>query len=749
MILTRQIAKFIVFSEDSLHNALRKINENKARVVLCVSASGILEGVLTDGDVRRWITSNPTFDTETAVIEVANKNFFSLPAESTHEEIDRSFSDRITVIPLVDKPGHLVAIAQRGEPELHIGPFTVGPDAPAFVIAEIGNNHNGSLELAKRLIDEAVAAGADCAKFQMRSMAKLYRNAGDANDASADLGAQYTLDLLSRFQLSQEQMFEAFDYCKQRGILPLCTPWDKESADALHHYGMPAFKVASADLTNHELVETLARIGKPLICSTGMSNETEIVDAVRILRRHSAPFVLLHCNSTYPAPFKDIHLNYMDRLKQIGDCPVGYSGHERGIAVAIAAVARGAKVIEKHFTLDRDMEGNDHRVSLLPAEFAAMVQGIREVEQALGSGEARRITQGEMMNREVLAKSLVANRAIRQGELISADMVDVRSPGQGLAPYRKGELVGRAAKRDMAVGDFFFPSDVDEAAAAARPFRFRRPYGVPVRYHDLRKMAAATNVDLVEFHLSYKDMEEDIAKHLGDDRLDLDLVVHAPELFAGDHIMDLCSPDAAYRERSIAELQRVIDVTRALKPHFTRAKRPMIIINAGGFSQDGPMPASARPALYDAIADALSRVDAEGVEIIPQTMPPFPWHFGGQRFHNLFMSADDIVSFCSKHGVRVCLDISHSQLACTHEGASFKDFLERVGPHSGHLHIVDAEGVDGEGLQIGEGAVDFAMVAEVLDKRAPQASFIPEIWQGHKNNGAGFWEALSKLEKWF
>jgi sialic acid synthase SpsE/sugar phosphate isomerase/epimerase len=749
MILDRNLAKFIVFSEDSLHNALRKISDNKARIVFCVSASGVLEGVLTDGDFRRWITEHPSFDTGVPAITVANKSFTFLPHDAAREEIERSFSDRIDHVPLLDKHRHLVAVARRGAPQLQIGRFTIGPDTPSFLIAEIGNNHNGSLEAAKRLIDEAIAAGADCAKFQMRSMAKLYRNAGDASDASADLGAQYTLDLLSRFQLAPEAMFAAFDYCKEKGILPLCTPWDAESLEMLEGYGMQAFKLASADLTNHDLLEAFARTGKPLICSTGMSNESEIVEAVRILKRHNAPFVLLHCNSTYPAPFKDIHLEYMDRLRQIGDCVVGYSGHERGIAVAIAAVARGAKVIEKHFTLDRNWEGNDHRVSLLPDEFKAMVQGVREVEQALGSGEARRVTQGEMMNREVLAKSVVASRALKAGEVIEAEMVAVRSPGQGLAPYRKAELIGRKATRDMAEGDCFFPSDLDENAMRARAFKFRRPYGLPVRYHDVRKLAAQAPFDLFEFHLSYKDLDEDIGRHLGDDVFDMDLVVHSPELFAGDHIMDLCSPDPEYRRRSIAELRRVIDVTRRLARHFSRAKRPMIIINAGGFSADGPMPEAARPALYQLIAESLAKVDQSGVEIIPQTMPPFPWHFGGQRYHNLFMTAAEIDDFCRAHGYRVCLDISHSQLACTHFSDSFKDFLALVGPHSAHLHMVDAEGVDGEGLQIGDGMVDFAMVAEQLDRHAPNASFIPEIWQGHKNDGAGFWTALDRLEKWF
>lgn len=749
MILDRNLSKFIVFSEDSLHNALRKISENRARIVFCVSSSGVLEGVLSDGDFRRWITEHPSFDTSAPVLSVANRRFESLLYGAPREEIELKFTQRISYIPLLDRHNHLVAVAYRGAPEIQIGGFTIGPNSPSFLIAEIGNNHNGSLDTAKLLIDEAMAAGADCAKFQMRSMGHLYKNAGDANDTSADLGAQYTLDLLSRFQLPFEKMFQAFDYCKTKGILPLCTPWDHDSLQKLEAYGMLAYKLASADLTNHDLLEAMADTGKPLICSTGMSTENEILEAVKLLKRHNSPFVLLHCNSTYPAPFKDINLEYMNRLRQIGDCVVGYSGHERGIAVPIAAVARGARVIEKHFTLDRSWEGNDHRVSLLPEEFKVMVQSIREVEQALGTDETRRITQGEMMNREVLAKSLIATRDIVAGELVSNDMLDIRSPGQGLSPNRKSELLGRKISRSIKLGDFFYPSDLDNSVLAPRAFKFRRPYGVPVRYHDVKSLAEAAPFDLFEFHLSYKDLEEDIAKHMGRNIYEMDLVVHSPELFAGDHIMDLCAPNAEYRQRSIEELQRVINVTRALKPYFTRSRRPLIIINAGGFSADGAMPIADRRPLYDLVAESLSKVDQHGVEIIPQTMPPFPWHFGGQRFHNLFMVADEIEGFCQRHGYRVCLDISHSQLACTYFRNSFKDFLERIAPYSAHLHIVDAEGVDGEGLQIGEGIVDFAMVAQIMDKYSPKASFIPEVWQGHKNDGAGFWTALDRLEAWF
>jgi N-acetylneuraminate synthase len=746
MIIQRNISGFVIFTGDSVLDALRKITANKSRIVFAVSENGVLEGVLTDGDFRRWLSSQGDVDLDMPVSVAINREFLVGRVDEDLATTEARFRAGIEFIPLVDASQRIVAIAARSGFGIVIEGRTIDKDTPAWVIAEIGNNHNGSLALAKRLIDLAAESGADCAKFQMRSMDALYRHGGHASDGSDDLGAQYTIDLLERFQLKDAEMFEAFDHCRQRGLVPLCTPWDEESLAKLERYGMQAYKVASADLTNHPFLEVLARTGKPLIVSTGMSREVEIRESVAVLRRRGARFVLLHCNSTYPAPFKDINLAYLQRLAEIGQCLVGYSGHERDINVAVAAVARGAKVIEKHFTVDKSMEGNDHRVSLLPDEFARMVQGIRQVESALGTSQERTLTQGEMMNRETLAKSVVAKVAIPAGEMIQPDMLEVRSPGNGLQPNRLKELIGRTSRRNMAVGELFFPSDLRDAAAAPRPYQFGRPWGIPVRYHDFRRLRTVTNLNLIEFHLSYKDMDLDPRPFL-DEPSAMHLVVHSPELFAGDHVLDLCSSDEDYRRRSIAELQRVVDVTRMLKPYFTLSPRPCIVTNIGGFTADAHLPRPALSELYDRLQHSLKQVDSDGVEIIPQTMPPFPWHFGGQRYHNLFVSPEDIATVCSRLGLRVCLDVSHSKLACNHMRWSFHEFLETVGPYTAHLHMADASGVDGEGLQINEGDLDWVDVCGTLDRVAPGATFIPEIWQGHKNEGEGFWVALARLEE--
>ena len=221
----------------------------------------------------------------------------------------------------------------------------------------------------------------------------------------------------------------------------LCSPWDEPSVDALAEFGVPAIKLASADLCNPYLIRKAASLGKPLILSTGMSFEHEIVRAVELVDELAIPYALLHCNSTYPAPEADIQLRYLARLRELHGI-VGYSGHERGTAVTIAAVALGAKIVERHITLDRSMEGPDHLASLEPDEFRSMVEGIRQVEKALPwTGPGRHASQGELLNRENLAKSVVAARDIAQGEAFTVEALRVASPGQGLAPYKLPDIV--------------------------------------------------------------------------------------------------------------------------------------------------------------------------------------------------------------------------------------------------------------------------------------------------------------------
>ncbi len=745
MIITRSLRPWVCSADAPVIDALGQISEHRHGVVFCVEADGRLAGVLTDGDFRRWVVEQDEIDVRRPVREVANLAPLTAPEGAVPERVAALLDDRIRFVPLVDARGHLVAVASARRGDLRIADRLIADDQPTFVIAEIGINHNGSAEAALHLVDEAAAAGADCAKFQLRDLDSLYREGGREAE---DLGAQYTLDLLDRFHLPAEDLFRAFDRCVEHGMVPLCTPWDVGSLERLEAYGLPGYKVASADLTNHDLLAALADTGKPLIVSTGMSTESEIAEAVALLQRHGAAYALLHCNSTYPAPYKDVNLRYLEQLRRIGACPVGYSGHERGWHVPVAAVALGARIVEKHLTTDRSLEGNDHKVSLLPSELARLVEEIRNLEAALGSGAARSLSQGEAMNRTTLAKSLVATRDLPAGHRVGADDVSVKSPGRGVQPNRRGDLIGTVLNRAVTAGDFFYPSDLEPPPVGPRTYHFRRPWGLPVRFHDVATIIERARPDFVEFHHSYQDLELDPARFLPEP-LDLAFAVHSPDLFRGDHILDLASPDDAWWQRSIDELARTLDAARALAPCFTRTEVPTLIVSLGGFTADRPLPLDERPRRYARVIEALGRLDLSGVEVAAQTLPPFPWYLGGQLHCNLFVDPADTAQFARDAGIGLCLDVSHSKLACNHRGTSFSDFVEEVGPYVRHLHLVDAQGTDGEGIQVGEGEIDWPVLAAQLDRLAPGVAFIPEVWQGHKNDGEGFWIALDRLEQWF
>jgi sialic acid synthase SpsE/sugar phosphate isomerase/epimerase len=627
---------------------------------------------------------------------------------------------------------------------IQIDNFKIGAER-TFIIAEIGNNHNGDFARAKLMIDKAVEMGADCAKFQMRQIKEVYRSKS-LDKSGEDLGTEYIIDLLNKFELTIEQQKLLSDYCKSKGILYMCTPWDKSSVDILETFNVPAYKVASADLTNLPLLDKLAKTKKPLILSTGMSTTEEIMNTVDFLNKRDVKFALLHCNSTYPAPLHDINLNWISRLKQIHFL-VGYSGHERGINVSLAAVALGAKIIERHFTLDRKMEGPDHAASLEFEEFRNLINGCREIEESLGNSENinRKFSQGEMINRENLGKSLVASRPLKKGSILKEDDIKVLSPGQGLSPQFYESLIGLELNRDIDFEDYFFMSDLTNETQIIKEYKFKHPWGVPVRYHDYNKYLKLIKPDMFEFHLSYSDMELDIDKYLTG-VYDCGFVVHAPELFKESHLMDLATPDIEYRKISMIETQKVINITRKLKNYFPKEVKPQIVANIGGFSMDAPFSEEIKSSYYEQFFQSLKELDTEGVEIIPQTMAPFPWHFGGQRYQNIFVHVDEIVKYCKQYNIRMCFDVSHTMLTCNHFKQDFYEFARKIAPFTAHIHMGDAKGVNGEGLQIGEGEIDFVKLGKILNDGCPNASFIPEIWQGHKNNGEGFWIALQKLE---
>ncbi|WP_353663233.1 N-acetylneuraminate synthase [Hydrogenimonas sp. SS33] len=321
-----------------------------------------------------------------------------------------------------------------------------------FVIAEAGVNHNGKIELAKKMIDAAAEAGADAVKFQTFKTENLVSKKAEKAEyqkTTTDRD-ESQFDMIKRLELDVDTHYELMEYCNRKGIMFLSTPFDIDSIALLDRMGLDIFKIGSGEITNLPYLRAIGKLGKRVILSTGMADIGEIEDALDILIQSGTAkekITILHANTMYPTPMEDVNLKAMQTIACTFGCDVGYSDHTLGIEVDIAAVALGAKVIEKHFTLDKSMEGPDHKASLEPHELKAMVTAIRNIEKALGNG-IKKPSPSEIPNIAIARKSIVASRPIKKGEILTSDNITAKRPANGLSPMRWDEIVGIAAPKD-------------------------------------------------------------------------------------------------------------------------------------------------------------------------------------------------------------------------------------------------------------------------------------------------------------
>ena len=330
-----------------------------------------------------------------------------------------------------------------------------------FFIAEAGINHNGCIKTAKQLIDLAKRAGADAVKFQKRTINRILTKEGLSKIYNTPNSYGRTYGEHKEFlEFNFEQFTELKHYADQIGIPLTASGWDEESVDFLDSIDVPFFKMASADLTNHPLLEHTAKKGKPMILSTGMANLDDVIAAYEVVSVHNKRVAILQCTSSYPTANCDINLNVIRKYQQIfTQSVIGYSGHEKGIAISTSAVALGAKVLERHFTLDRTMKGGDHAASLEEPGLTKLIRDIRVIEEAIGTDEKMRIP-AEQKCFIKLAKSIVSTRDLKEGEIISRDMLTTKGPGSGISPTRMGFIIGKRIARDIDEDCVMYPEDV-------------------------------------------------------------------------------------------------------------------------------------------------------------------------------------------------------------------------------------------------------------------------------------------------
>lgn len=323
-----------------------------------------------------------------------------------------------------------------------------------LIIAEAGVNHNGSLDIAKQLIDKAVEAGVDIIKFQTFKSEKLVSKAAkQAEYQQRNIGKkdEGQLAMLKKLELSPSDHEELMAYCRRKGIRFFSTAFDMDSIDYLHSLNLGLWKIPSGEITNYPYLRKIAQYHEPVILSTGMCELSDIEATVKVLVEFGVKkeqITILHCNTEYPTPYSDVNLKAMLEIQDRFGVQVGYSDHTQGIEVPIAAVALGATVIEKHFTLDKNMEGPDHKASLAPDELKAMVRAIRNIEQALGS-EHKTISESERKNIEIARKSIVAACPIRKGEIFTEENLTVKRPGNGISPMQWLDVIGKTAVKDF------------------------------------------------------------------------------------------------------------------------------------------------------------------------------------------------------------------------------------------------------------------------------------------------------------
>lgn len=320
-----------------------------------------------------------------------------------------------------------------------------------LIIAEAGVNHNGELRIAKELAYAAKEAGADIVKYQTAKLTSLVsKHAQMAQYQKENTGKNVSQrEMLSQLLLSYDEFEKLYHYCGEIGIKFLSSPFDIESIKFLDNLGMEFWKIPSGEITNYPYLVEIAKTGKNIILSTGMSTCDEILACISVLKQNGAgEITLMHCNTQYPTPFEDVNLNAIKTIREITGLSVGYSDHTVGIEVPIAAVAMGAPVIEKHFTLDRNMKGPDHKASLEPEELKAMVASIRHIEAALGNGE-KKVSRSEAGNIAVARKSIIASRFIKKGEKLTEENLTTKRPGDGISPMKWLQILGTKAIRDF------------------------------------------------------------------------------------------------------------------------------------------------------------------------------------------------------------------------------------------------------------------------------------------------------------
>ena len=599
---------------------------------------------------------------------------------------------------------------------------------PVKIIAEIGINHNGQKDIAKQLIDAASKAAVQCIKFQYRNLDRTYLiNKNEIGDEILDTE-------IRRSYLSPSDLNELCAYGKSQGLevgISFFIVEDINDFDgALSNYDF--FKVPSPELKNVELINRLLGLGRDVYISTGAHDEQAIQETFKALTGDNwNPF---HCISNYPTELFNSRLSYLKYLQKTWNRPVGYSSHESDWRACIAALALGARWIERHITLDKAMDGLDHSTSSNPDEFAELAIYAKYADAMLDGDSPRVANQGERMNLQTLGRSYHIIKPIQAGTVLTDDAISYRSPATGIGMNQIQDFLGKKLLRDGYVGQPLSESlfsITPELTVDQIKFLNVNKISLPARFHDLSKLREAFPIQNFEMHLSYTELSSEIDESLF--RTDERYSIHLPDYISSTELINPFSKNQSIKERSI----KIFENTLALASHLFELTGVRIpLVSSLSVVDDGI------ENFYKDCGALTKQYSTAGVELTFQTLPPFAWYFGGSVPLYAYCAPADW-AYIAEMEIPITLDLSHLIMCCNYYHADLQGAIKQLLPTTKHIHLSLADGIDGEGVGFSElSSQNKELIQRILSM--PQVKVI-EVWQGHLNEFSGFRDSIAEL----
>ena len=748
----------ILDRKTNLIEVFQSLQKTKLPVIL-LEKDLTVYGVLSSGDIGRYFLNKPNISFDQAKAEeIANRQPEIAHINDDFETIASLLKkDKITLLPLVDEKRILKKIASYEKAFLDLNGVIVTSGAIPYLIAEIGVNHNGDLNEAFFLINEASKSGCNAVKFQHRSNILYDKEQID----TFDLGTQYIVSQIDKTSLSIKDLIKCIKESHKKNLDVIVTPFDQKALKELYsiNHLITAFKIASCDLGNLPLIQKVIETGKSIILSTGMSYEREILETSNFLMKNWANHAFLHCNSTYPSPNEDVRLSYIKRIESLTNTVVGYSSHDGNSKIPLASIMQGASIIEFHITRSQNNIGTDHLASIPVSELEEFVKDSKLLFNAIGNPTPRKPTQGELANKQSLGKSLALNRDFKKGEIIKEEDLILISPNIGIKYENRQEIIGKKllnnqkgltiVKRELFEKPKFNFKKSELTKAYKKLSELGYIPGIPVRYHDVEKFISNFNPPMIEFHMSDRDLNLIMTKYIKNTYEHIDLIIHAIEQYEDGFILNFSSEDESIIKRSFQEIDRLTNNIDDLRNYFKPAEKIPIVINLGGFSQKEFLPAKDKLIIFNRTLKAVKELKNrfKNYDFLPQTMPPFPWHQGGRSYHNLLVQGENIRDMAKKGNFNICFDVSHTSMACYFHSEDFYENIRNLSHKIKHIHLSDARGNSEERLEVGDGSIDFKKFHKSIMIDGNKKFILPEIWQGHLNNGFKFASSLIRYSE--